>query len=231
MWLPFLSSDVKTAPKSPLLMAELHPFLLNLLTTWNFSWLRLSQATWWYQYPVIDESGIHICNGWGAVYSSWSACLHPVCQHLKDDTSRGVAVRLYFLRTEQLWAWSWYGGHLCGTWDAIVVRRTESKIFHVKARFRHEKLSATFVEEKVNRNGAWYGNMDGNYCRQAILLVIDTIPACSNFLWTVTVGRSGLSMERYRPPSRWQETKNSPLFYVEFTFADFLCNWSMECDR
>lgn len=51
------------------------------------------------QYHRIGNSHIKRCNRWGTVYCSCSAWLHSIFQHRKGDTSRPVAIHLYFLMT------------------------------------------------------------------------------------------------------------------------------------
>lgn len=116
------------------------------------------------------------------------------------------------------------GGIACGTDSAIVVLLARPDIFHVKDHFRRNNLSATLVEEKANSKSAWYGIVDGNCRHQAIVLLTDKDPALSSFSRTIIVVRSGLPMERCRQLPNMQNTKNTPLFYVDYIFAGVLFN-------
>lgn len=53
----------------------------------------------------------------------------------------------------------------------------------------------------------------------------------ANLRWKVTVVRGGLPIGRYGRVARMINMKNSPHFYVKFTFADVLFNLHLGSDQ
>lgn len=83
---------------------------------------------------------------------------------------------------------------------------------------------------KIDCKRACYGTTDENYLKQEVLLLKDSDPACSSFLWKITAERSALAMERLTQLARTQSTRHSPLIYIAFIFEDDIFNMRMVYD-
>lgn len=84
------------------------------------------------------------------------------------------------------------------------------------------------AEETLKSTWKWYEIVDGRYCHEAILKLVNSNLKWIGFRLTVTCVQAGLPLESYQQFARTQNMSHSPEFYVKFIFSDVICNLRME---